>query len=126
VNDDDSWKEAVRLLLEKGVVNAIVTAGSKGVMAGNADGIRHYPAISGVHVEDVTGAGDAFVSGVLHGHLTGMAFEDRIRCGLLNAAKRWLQAQPCARSSRHNNLNLKWRNSDETISRIFQGSPRSD
>ncbi|WP_424237558.1 carbohydrate kinase [Bhargavaea ginsengi] len=87
VNDDASWKEAVRLLLEKGVVNAIVTAGSKGVMAGNADGIRHYPAISGVHVEDVTGAGDAFVSGVLHGHLTGMAFEDRIRCGLLNAAR---------------------------------------
>lgn len=87
MEDESSWRKAVRLLLDKGAENAVVTAGAKGVMAGNADGIRHYPAISDVHVEDVTGAGDAFVSGVLHGHLSGFGFDDKIRCGLVNAAK---------------------------------------
>ncbi|EMR07263.1 Pseudouridine kinase [Bhargavaea cecembensis DSE10] len=87
VEDESSWKEAVRFLLKKGVQNAVVTAGAKGVMAGNADGIRHFPAISEVRVEDVTGAGDAFVSGLLHGHLSGLGFDEKIRCGLVNAAK---------------------------------------
>ncbi|KZE37221.1 carbohydrate kinase [Bhargavaea cecembensis] len=87
VEDESSWKEAVRFLLDKGVENAVVTSGARGVMAGNRDGIRHYPAISDIHVEDVTGAGDAFVSGVLHGHLSGLDFDEKIRCGLVNAAK---------------------------------------
>ncbi len=41
-------------------------------MAASAGGEPiHFPAVKDVHVEDVTGAGDAFVSGLLHGHMIG-------------------------------------------------------
>jgi pseudouridine kinase len=35
----------------------------------------------------VTGAGDAFVSGLLHGHLIGASLQENVRMGLVNAAK---------------------------------------
>ena len=88
IDDEKDWERAVSKLIEAGVKNVVVTAGARGVMACQAGGIvRHFPAISGVTVEDVTGAGDAFVSGVLHGHLSGMEMGDAIRCGLINASK---------------------------------------
>ncbi|MET3574434.1 PfkB family carbohydrate kinase [Bhargavaea ullalensis] len=88
VRDDASWREAVRILLNKGCGSVAVTAGPGGVMAGEQGGeVRRFPAVADVRVEDVTGAGDAFVSGVLHGHLAGRPFEESIRLGLVNAAK---------------------------------------
>lgn len=88
IHNEQDWENAVRKLLEVGAENVVVTAGAKGVMAGNSAGqVLQFPAISGVSVEDVTGAGDAFVSGVLHGHLAGMDTGKAIHCGLVNAAK---------------------------------------
>ena len=88
IDDETDWKKAVSKLIEAGVENVVVTAGARGVMAGQAGGImKHYPAISWITVEDVTGAGDAFVSGVLHGYLSGMEIGEAIRCGLMNAGK---------------------------------------
>ncbi len=87
LNEED-WEKAVHKLFEAGAENVVITAGSKGVMAGkHGEEVKRYSAINGVSVEDVTGAGDAFVSGVLHGHLEGMNTGDAIRCGLVNAAK---------------------------------------
>lgn len=85
----DDWKAAVQKLLDRGVAHVIVTRGKRGVMAGDQDtgGIRHHEAIPGIRVEDVTGAGDAFVSGVLHAAAGGKALHDAIRYGLVNAAK---------------------------------------
>ena len=86
--DEDAWKNAVQRLFEAGAENVVITAGAKGVMAGKrGEEVQHYPAIVGVSVEDVTGAGDAFVSGVLHGHLEGMDTGEAIHRGLVNAAK---------------------------------------
>ncbi|SIT88158.1 carbohydrate kinase [Edaphobacillus lindanitolerans] len=88
IRDDASWREAVQVLLSKGAESVAVTSGSGGVMAGKRDAeISRFPAVPGVRVEDVTGAGDAFVSGVLHGHLAGRLFGESVRLGLANAAK---------------------------------------
>jgi len=88
IDNEEDWKKAVHELLAFGAENVVVTSGSKGIMAATAGGepIR-FPAVQNVHVEDVTGAGDAFVSGLLHGHLIGTPFEEKVRMGLLNAAK---------------------------------------
>lgn len=88
IQSDEDWQLAVQKLFEAGAENVVVTAGAKGVMAGKRGGeVKRYGALSGVVVEDVTGAGDAFVSGILHGHLEGMTTDEAIRCGLVNAAK---------------------------------------
>ena len=88
IDNEEDWEKAVHRLFEAGAENVVVTAGAKGVMAGKRGGaVERYLAIDNVSVEDVTGAGDAFVSGVLHGHLEGMETADAIRRGLVNAAK---------------------------------------
>ncbi|WP_082194130.1 carbohydrate kinase family protein [Bhargavaea cecembensis] len=88
IRDDATWEQAVQLLLKKGAGSAAVTAGPDGVMAGSqGGGVHRCPAVPRVRVEDVTGAGDAFVSGVLHGHLEGRPFDEIIRLGLVNAAR---------------------------------------
>ncbi len=88
IHTDEDWIQAVKVLLDLGAKNVAVTAGGRGVMAGSSESaIQHYAAIHKVQIEDVTGAGDAFVSGVLYGHLEGMDTEESIRCGLVNASK---------------------------------------
>lgn len=88
IDNEEDWKKAVQELLKFGAENVVVTAGSRGIMAATSGGepIR-FPAVQNVHVEDVTGAGDAFVSGLLHGHLVEGSFEENVRMGLMNAAK---------------------------------------
>ncbi|MFJ7933367.1 PfkB family carbohydrate kinase [Sporosarcina sp. NPDC096371] len=88
IQTEEDWNHAVHKLFEAGAENVVVTGGAKGVMAGKRGGeVTRYSALQGVSVEDVTGAGDAFVSGVLHGHLEGLDTGEAIRCGLVNAAK---------------------------------------
>lgn len=88
IENEEDWKKAVHALLAFGAENVVVTAGSRGIMAASVGGEAiHFPAVSDVQVEDVTGAGDAFVSGLLHGHLTEGTLEENVRMGLMNAAK---------------------------------------
>lgn len=88
IANDGDWKKAVQELLAFGAENVVVTSGARGIMAASAgEEPIHFPAVEGVHVEDVTGAGDAFVAGLLHGHLIGETLNENVRMGLLNAAK---------------------------------------
>lgn len=89
IQNDDDWKKAVSALLDLGAEHAIITSGNKGIMAGDraTRTIHHHAAIPGVSVEDVTGAGDAFVSGVLHAAVMERTLNDAISYGLVNAAK---------------------------------------
>ena len=89
IENDEDWKAAVSGLLDLGAEHAIVTRGKKGIMASDRTSqiVHHHPAIQGVMVEDVTGAGDAFVSGVLHAAVSGHPLNESISYGLVNAAK---------------------------------------
>ncbi|HWL24417.1 MAG TPA: PfkB family carbohydrate kinase [Ureibacillus sp.] len=80
-------EKAVELLLKKGAKNVVLTLGEKGVYIGNSSGIKHLEAIEVKVVNDVTGAGDAFVGATLHGVLIGERFEEAVRLGLYNASK---------------------------------------
>lgn len=86
--DINSWKQAVESLLEKGVKYVVVTGGNEGIVAGQKGGtIQHYPAQAVATIEDVTGAGDAFVSAILHGYLEDWPMDRCMEAGLVNAAK---------------------------------------
>lgn len=88
ITSEEDWKKAVQALLEKGAENVVITAGSKGVYAASKDlPVKSYAAIQIDHVEDVTGAGDAFVGALLHSWILQEPFAENIQNGLMNAAK---------------------------------------
>lgn len=60
VNEQDV-KEAVQVLLAKGVKNVIITLGSAGAVVANAKEWVYAPCIDVVEVKDPTSAGDSFV-----------------------------------------------------------------
>ncbi|WP_285768459.1 carbohydrate kinase family protein [Peribacillus sp. SI8-4] len=88
INDRNDWENSVRVWLELGVENVIVTNGSNGVVTGAANGeIQHFPSIETPIVADVTGAGDSFCSGVIYSWLQQNDFDHVIKSGLVNAHK---------------------------------------
>jgi len=59
--------QSIQILLEKGVTNIYITVGSEGVYYGNhLEGINHV-GTEHVDVVNATGAGDAFLAGLIYG-----------------------------------------------------------
>ncbi len=85
--DMNDFMNAAQRLLEMGAENVVLTLGDKGVIVGSSLGIKHIEATKVNEVNDVTGAGDAFVGAMMHGVLVGELFEDAVRLGLYNASK---------------------------------------
>lgn len=86
ITDHETWEAAAKELCNRGVANAIVTWGSKGVVAcGRDKHALHFPAKVLNQMSDATGAGDAFVGGLIHGRLTGWPLEMSIQAGQTNA-----------------------------------------
>lgn len=86
IQTEEDYAHALQHLLNAGIAHAVITAGAKGVFAAtNVIGPTHFPAKKIAKIEDVTGAGDAFVSGVIHSWLTKQSFEACINAGLTNA-----------------------------------------
>ncbi|WP_019414558.1 carbohydrate kinase [Paenisporosarcina sp. TG20] len=84
----EDFHQAIKRFLEKGVINVVITAGSKGVFVGSKEQqIFHLAARKTSSIEDVTGAGDSFVGATLHAWLDGMTIHQSIKTGLLNASK---------------------------------------
>ncbi|WP_440066938.1 carbohydrate kinase family protein [Streptosporangium sp. OZ121] len=80
--------EVMRDILARGRARAVVcTEGAEGCRVLDADGFRRFPAapLPGP-VVDSNGAGDAFVSGVLYGLLSGRSLDDSIPLGAVAGA----------------------------------------
>jgi len=58
--------EAGKVLLQKGVKNVVITLGQSGYVITNEFGQKHVAAIETKSVVDVSGAGDAFIAGILY------------------------------------------------------------
>lgn len=105
ITDDESWKKAVNLWLEKGIQHVVITNGEQGVMAGAKDEkVRHFPAIPVPFVKDVTGAGDAFCAAVIHMWLHKYSFPDMIQAGLMNAHQTIMSSYTVRRDLTRENL----------------------
>lgn len=78
------WAELARLILARGAGHVLITLGKHGAYCAGPEGGRHLPALP-VRVVDVTGAGDAFLSGVAYGVLRGEPYETACLSGLAAA-----------------------------------------
>ncbi|MBT2572273.1 carbohydrate kinase [Planococcus sp. ISL-110] len=87
IDSMDDWHQAVVQLLERGAEAVVITGGKDGAIAGNSTGIHHYQSIKVEQVADVTGAGDAFSSAIVHSVIDGQEFGSTIRAAMVNGAK---------------------------------------
>ncbi len=87
IDSAEACHQAVQLLLNRGAESVVVTSGKAGAIAGNATQIKQYSSIQVEHVADVTGAGDAFSSAIVHSVLANKELDAIIRAGMVNAAK---------------------------------------
>jgi pseudouridine kinase len=79
VDDDHAVVQAARWLHVQGVRQVVLSLGARGAYWSQAGGAQGWQ--PGVPVETVsaTGAGDALMAGLLHGHLTGMALAEAVQ-----------------------------------------------
>ncbi|WP_289141124.1 carbohydrate kinase [uncultured Brevibacillus sp.] len=85
ISSIEECAEACAKIRERGVKHVIVTMGEQGIYYQSENVSEHltpYP----TEVVDVTGAGDAFASGLLYGIVNGESFEKACRLGLAASA----------------------------------------
>jgi len=76
---------AGQVLRERGVKRVVVTLGSSGAVAIDAQGARHHPA-SKVQVVDTTAAGDTFLGALTVGLANAIGFDEAVEAGIQAAA----------------------------------------
>jgi pseudouridine kinase len=81
----EDCEQACRIIRGRGVKQVVVTLGETGIYCQSADGAEQIPPYP-AEVVDVTGAGDAFTSGLLYGIAGGEPFSRACRLGLAAAA----------------------------------------
>ena len=84
VTEAASYAEAAQRLLDLGVAHVYITLGAEGVYCRNAAEEWLYPALPG-EIVNTTGAGDAFLAGVVYAHAKGIDFPQTAQYGLMAA-----------------------------------------
>lgn len=79
-----TYAEAAQQLINLGVAHVYITLGSEGVYCRNAAEEWRFPALPG-EIVNTTGAGDAFLAGVVYAHSKGMDFPQTAQYGLMAA-----------------------------------------
>ncbi len=77
-------EQAINALHARGVAKIVMTMGAAGVHIGDESGIRHIASVPAQPV-DITGAGDALISGTLYCLLDQKELPDAVRTGTLLA-----------------------------------------
>lgn len=84
VTETATYAEAAQRLLDLGVAHVYITLGSEGVYCRNAAEEWLFPTLPG-EVVNTTGAGDAFLAGVVYAHAKGIDFPQTAQYGLMAA-----------------------------------------
>ncbi|MBQ9064828.1 MAG: bifunctional hydroxymethylpyrimidine kinase/phosphomethylpyrimidine kinase [Blautia sp.] len=69
--DEESLMEAAEVLLSKGIKRVFISMGADGIFAAEAGHMKKYPVIP-ANIKNTTGAGDAFMAGLVHAYLQNM------------------------------------------------------
>lgn len=84
VTKTSTYAEAAQALLNMGVAHVYITLSSEGVYCRNAAQEWLFPALPG-EIVNTTGAGDAFLAGVVYAHAKGIEFPQTAQYGLMAA-----------------------------------------
>lgn len=79
-----TYAEAAQQLLNWGVAHVYITLGGEGVYCRNAAEEWLFPSLPG-EIVNTTGAGDAFLAGVVYAHAKGIDFPQTAQYGLMAA-----------------------------------------
>lgn len=90
VTETATYAEAAQQLLNLGVAHVYITLSADGVYCRNAAEEWLFPALPG-DIVNTTGAGDAFLAGVVYAHAKGIEFPKTAQYGLM-AARATLQS----------------------------------
>ena len=90
VTETATYAEAAQQLLNLGVAHVYITLSADGVYCRNAAEEWLFPALPG-DIVNTTGAGDAFLAGVVYAHAKGIDFPQTAQYGLM-AARATLQS----------------------------------
>ncbi|MDD7568656.1 MAG: winged helix-turn-helix transcriptional regulator [[Actinobacillus] rossii] len=87
LNTDENLKDAVNEVLNMGVKQIILTAGSKGVLSANKESYQWYEVkqLESSKIVDVTGAGDSFSAAYINAWLQNQNEQQCILAGMTNA-----------------------------------------
>ena len=80
INDVIDFSKNVKRLI-------IITRGEKGALAIKGDEITECNAIKNLKIKDLTGAGDLFAAGFLHGFINNKSIQDSLEIGTKMSAK---------------------------------------
>ena len=84
VTQTTTYAEAAQALLNLGVAHVYITLGPDGVYCRNAAEEWLFPILPG-EIVNTTGAGDAFLAGVIYAHVKGIDFPQTAQYGLMAA-----------------------------------------
>ena len=84
VTQSTTYAEAAQKLLNMGVAHVYITMSGEGVYCRNAAEEWLFPSLPG-DVVNTTGAGDAFLAGVVYAHAKGIPFPQTAQYGLMAA-----------------------------------------
>ena len=82
----ETVEDALKVLLEKGAKNVLITDGKNGTVASDGKKLYRCPVVENNNVIDTTGAGDAFGTGTTWSLITGSNLSEALRAGTINAA----------------------------------------
>ena len=84
VTNTTSYADAAQALLNMGIAHVYITLSGEGVYCRNAAEEWLFPILPG-EIVNTTGAGDAFLAGVVFAHAKGIAFPQTAQYGLMAA-----------------------------------------
>ena len=84
VTETSTYADAAQQLINLGVAHVYITLGSEGVYCRNAAEEWLFPILPG-EIVNTTGAGDAFLAGVIYAHSKGIDFPQTAQYGLMAA-----------------------------------------
>ncbi len=96
---EGSVKAEIEALVRAGVKRVVATDGPKAVYFNDGKESNNMP-VPPARVLSTNGAGDAFMSGVIHGLLSGKSFEEGLRYGI-NAARATLMVRGACNPDLH-------------------------
>lgn len=82
IKDEGDFFKAAEKIMDKGVEKVVITRGDKGLIYYTKKGEAGVVLPPKVSVEDVTGAGDSLVAGIMFAHLKGLNTEDACKIGV--------------------------------------------
>lgn len=75
IDNEESIKRAIQYFIDHGVKRVYISLGEKGVYCGNEERIEYLPSPK-IKVINVTGAGDAFMAGLVYSYLNDLSLKE--------------------------------------------------